>query len=75
MTVHRLIKVTGGTSYKRIVFFSRNSKGTKCDCKCGWLWVQSLLEENRYLFKFIFSFLRSGAEAKSEYVKNIFMHL
>ena len=29
-----------------------------------WLWVQSPLEEMKYLFTFIFSSLRSGFEAK-----------
>ena len=38
--------------------------GTKCDCKTDWLWVRSLLEEMKYLLKFIFQFLRSGVEAK-----------
>ena len=35
-------------------------RGTKCDCKVNWLWVRSPLEEMKYLYKFIFSFLRSG---------------
>ena len=39
-------------------------KGTKCDCKIDWLWVRLLLEEVKYSFTFIFSFLRSGVEAK-----------
>ena len=38
--------------------------GTKCDCNTDWLWVRSLLEEMKYLLKFIFPFLRSGVEAK-----------
>ena len=38
--------------------------GTKCDCKTDWLWVRSSLEEIKYLLKFIFSFLRSGVEAR-----------
>ena len=38
--------------------------GTKCDCKTDWLWIRSLLEEMKYLLKFIFSFLRSSVEAK-----------
>ena len=32
--------------------------------KTVWLWVQSPLEEMKYLLKFIFPFLRSGVEAK-----------
>ena len=39
-------------------------RGTKCDCNHDWLWVRSPLEEIKYLFKFIFSYLRSGVEAK-----------
>ena len=39
-------------------------RGTKCGCKIEWLWVRSPLEEVKYLFTFIFSFLRSGVEAK-----------
>ena len=38
--------------------------GTKCDCKTDWLWLRCPLEEMKYLLKFIFPFLRSGAEAK-----------
>ena len=38
--------------------------GTQCDGKIDWLWVRSLLEEMKYLFTFIFSFLRSSLEAK-----------
>ena len=26
-----------------------------CDCKCNWLWVLSLLEEMKYLLKFVVS--------------------
>ena len=33
-------------------------------CKIDWLWVRSSLEDMEYLFTFIFSFLRSGVEAK-----------
>ena len=36
---------------------------TKCACKSCWLWFRSLLQEMRYLFKFIFSFL---VETKSD---------
>ena len=32
--------------------------------KRDWLWVRSLLEEMKYLFKFIFPFPRSGVQAK-----------
>ena len=39
-------------------------RGTKCDCKIDWLWVQSPFEEIKYLLTFIFSFLRSGVEAE-----------
>ena len=39
-------------------------RGTKCDCRIDWLWVRSPLKEMKYLFTFIFSFLRSGVEAK-----------
>ena len=31
-------------------------------CKIDWLWVRSPLEEVKYLFTFLFSFLRSGVE-------------
>ena len=30
----------------------------------NWLWVRSPLEEMKYLFKFVFPFLRPGAEGK-----------
>ena len=39
-------------------------RGTKCDCKLDWLWVRSPLEEIKYIFTFIFSFLRSGVQTK-----------
>ena len=35
-----------------------------CDRKTDWLWVRSPLEEIKYLFTYIFSFLRSGVKAK-----------
>ena len=35
-----------------------------CDCKRNRLWVRFPLDEMKHLFKFIFSFLRSGVEAK-----------
>ena len=38
--------------------------GTQSDCKTDCLWIRSPLEEMKYLFKFIFSFCRSGVEAK-----------
>ena len=38
--------------------------GSECDCTTDWLWVQSPLEKMKYLFKFIFPFLRSGVKAK-----------
>ena len=34
-----------------------------CDCKIDWLWIRLPLEM-KYLFKFIFPFLRSSVEAK-----------
>ena len=42
--------------------------GTKCDWLWVWvwLWVRFPLEEIKYLFKFIFPFLRSGGKAKRE---------
>ena len=36
----------------------------KCDCKIDWLWVRSTLEEMKYLFTFLFSFLCCSVEAK-----------
>ena len=39
-------------------------RGTKCDCKIDWLWVRSPFDEIKYLFTFIYSFLRSGVETK-----------
>ena len=39
-------------------------RSTQCDCKIDWLWVPSPLEEVKYLFIFIFSFLRSDVEVK-----------
>ena len=38
--------------------------GAQSDCKHDWLLVRSLFEKMKYLFKFIFPFLRSGVEAK-----------
>ena len=35
-----------------------------CDCKRDWLWVRFPLEEMEYLFKFIYSSLRSGVKGK-----------
>ena len=37
---------------------------TKSDCRRDWLWVRTLLEEMKYLFKIIFPFIRSGVEAE-----------
>ena len=45
-------------------FVETSRGGTKSDCKIDWLWVRSPLEEMKYLLKFIFTFLRSGVEAK-----------
>ena len=39
-------------------------RGTKCDCKIDQLWVRYPLEDMKYLFQFILSFLRSSVEAK-----------
>ena len=45
---------------------SRDAGAQVCtDCKCDWFWVRSPLEEMKYLLKFIFSFFRSGVEAKA----------
>ena len=35
-----------------------------CDCKGGVLWVQYPFKDMKYLFKFILSFLQSGAKTK-----------
>ena len=43
---------------------SRGVGAQACNCKTDWLWVRYPLEEVKYSFTFIFSFLRSGAEAK-----------
>ena len=34
------------------------------DRKCDWLWIRVPVEKMKYLFKFIFSFLRFGVRAK-----------
>ena len=51
-----------------IVYYNINMRktrrGTKCDCKINWLWVQTPLKEMKYLFTFIFSFHHSGVKAK-----------
>ena len=39
-------------------------RGTKSDCKIDWLWVRTPFEEVKYLFTFIFSFLRSAINTK-----------
>ena len=36
------------------------------DCKSDWLWVRSPLDDIKYLLKFVFSFIRSGVEAKAQ---------
>ena len=43
---------------------SRGAGAQSVTVKTDWLWVRDLLEEMKYLFKFIFPFLRSGVEAK-----------
>ena len=40
------------------------SGAQSCDSKRDRLWVRSLLEEMKYLLRFIFPFLRFGVEAK-----------
>ena len=51
--------------YNLLKFWGRSWRsGTRCDCETNWLWVRSPLEEMKYLFKFIFPFLRSGVKAK-----------
>ena len=37
---------------------------TSTYCKIDWLWVRSPLRNKKYLFTIIFSFFRSGVEAK-----------
>ena len=57
MTIFKLhIKIEAGRG--------TGGRGTKCACKRDWLWVRSPLEEMKYLFKFIFPFLRAGLETK-----------
>ena len=66
------VEINGGISWDRFsisfsyigITFYTSRRGTKCDCKIDCLWVRSPLEEMKYLFKFIYSFLRSGIEAK-----------
>ena len=41
---------------------SRGSGAQVCNYKRDWLWVRSVFKEMKYLFKCIFSFLRSGIE-------------
>ena len=41
----KIQSVSWGQSWRR---------GTKCDCKIGWLWFRSPLEEMKYLFTFLF---------------------
>ena len=43
-----------------LIFLEKTSLTSATD----WLWVRSPLEEMKYLFKFIFPFLRSGVEVK-----------
>ena len=43
---------------------SRGAGPQVCDCKRSWSWVRLPLEEIKYLFIFILSFLCSGGEAK-----------
>ena len=43
---------------------SRGAAAQVRDCKFNWLWVRSRLEEIKYFFKWRFSFLRPGVEAK-----------
>ena len=54
--------------FSRICDTLRADRGTGaqvCDCKCDWLWLRIPLEGLKYLFKCIFSFLRSCVEADS----------
>ena len=39
-------------------------RGIQYDCKIDWLWIRSPLEKMKYLFTFIFLFLRFGVEVK-----------
>ena len=51
-----VLKSTSGSQAGRSV-------EAKWECKFDWLWVRSPLKEVKYLFLFIFSFLRSVIEA------------
>ena len=51
--------------YSMQLWGQSSRRGTKCDCKTDWLWVRSPFEEVKYLFKFIFPFLRSGLKEKT----------
>ena len=60
-----ILVVTSKSLLYTLIHYQSWHRGTMCDCKIDWLWVQSPLEEIKYLFTFIFSFfLRSGVEAK-----------
>ena len=53
--------------FRNSIFFFSASRGAGAQSvtvKTDWSWVRSPLEEMKYLLKFIFPFLRSGAEAK-----------
>ena len=43
---------------------SRGAAARGVTVKTDWLWVQSPLEEMKYLLKFIFPVIRSGVEVK-----------
>ena len=47
-----------------VVFVTVVMQGHKVRCNIELLWVQSPLEEMKYLFKFIFSFVGSGVKGK-----------
>ena len=47
-----------------VIEASRGAGAQVRDCKRHWLWVRFPIDEEKYLFKFIFSFLCPGNDAK-----------
>ena len=52
--------------YTLYILLRRGGRVQLCDCKRDWLSVLLPLEEIKYLFKCIFSFIRSDVDSKTE---------
>ena len=64
MTIKLQILMRWNVFFKFITYRPSSEGAQVCDSKRDRLWVRFPLEDMKYLFTFIFSFLRSGVEAK-----------